>query len=164
MRFTTFLAAALASFIAASPAVAESGAVIRADDLRAMPFIDAAAAAHVEANQPVTILNRKGGWVEVQANGKTGWVRMLNLRLQGGPTAQGQANIKSASLLRTNSSGRTVTTGIKGLGEEDLKNASVDPAQLAELATLSVPPAEAQANAQTSGLVEHPVNYLDQKK
>ena len=164
MRFACAFTGILASCVAAFPAAAEVGAVIRAGDLKATPFIDAATSGPVAANQPVTVLSRKGGWVQVDANGKTGWVRMLNLRLQAdGSSAQGRANAHNASLLHTNSSGRTVTTGIKGLGEEDLRNASVDPAQLAKLATLPVPPSEASANASASGLVEHPVNYLDGK-
>ena len=57
-----------------------------------------------------------------------------------------------------------MTTGIKGLGEEDLKNASPDPAQVAELTTLAVSADEATANARASGLVEQQVEYLDEKK
>jgi hypothetical protein len=56
-----------------------------------------------------------------------------------------------------------VTTGIKGLGEEDLQNAVPDPAQLAKLVALAVPAAEASSNAAASGLVEHSVDYLDSK-
>lgn len=165
MKFASTLIGAVAVFLAAFPAAAETGAVIRAGDLKATPFIDGATSAKVAANQQVTVLNRQGGWVQVDAGGQKGWLRMLNLRLQGGSgPAQGQANVRAASLLRTNSSGRTVTTGIKGLGEEDLKNASPDPAQVARLDALAVPPSEASANAHASGLVEHPVNYLDQKK
>jgi hypothetical protein len=161
MKFASAVVAALALGITAYPAAAESGAVIRADDLKAMPFIDAAKSAHVAANQPVTILSRKGGWVEVEANGQSGWVRMLNVRLAAGSgPAAGQANVRAASLLRTNSSGKTVTTGIKGLGEEDLKNAAPDPAQLAELAAMAVPADEASANAQASGLVEQQVEFV----
>jgi hypothetical protein len=164
MRFASALAA-LALCIAAAPAVAEVGSVIRADELKATPFIDGATSAKIAANQPVNILERKGGWVQVEANGQTGWVRMLNVRLQAGSTpAKGQANVRAASFLRTNSSGRTVTTGIKGLGEEDLQNASPNPAELAKLADFAVPAAEASADAAASGLVEHPVDYFDQKK
>jgi hypothetical protein len=164
MRIARAFAGALALCIAAA-AAAEDGAVIRADELKATPFIDGATAMKVPANQPVTIVGRKGGWVQVQVNGQTGWLRMLNVRLAAGSSpAQGQASVRSASLLRTGSSGRTVTTGIKGLGEEDLKNASPDPAQLAALAALAVPSTEASANAQASGLVEQRVDYLDQKK
>jgi hypothetical protein len=164
MRIGWALAGTLALCMAAS-AAAEDGALIRADELKATPFIDAATAAKLPPNQAVTIVERKGGWLKVEANGQTGWVRMLNVRLAAasGP-AQGQANVRAASLLRTNSSGRTVTTGIKGLGEEDLKNASPDPAQVAELTTLAVSADEATANARASGLVEQQVEYLDEKK
>ena len=163
MRFASALGA-LALCIAAAPAAAENGTVIRADELKAMPFIDAATSAKLPANQPVNILNRKGGWVEVEVNGQTGWVRMLNVRLAAGSSpAQGQANVRAASLLRTGSSGRTVTTGIKGLGEEDLKGASPDPAQLAKLAEFAVPASEASANARASGLVEQQADFVDEK-
>jgi hypothetical protein len=90
---------------------------------------------------------------------------MLNVRLAvaGGPAA-GQTNVRAASLLRTNSSGKTVTTGIKGLGEEDLQNAAPDPAQVAELTAMAVPASEASANALASGLVEQQVDFLGEKK
>ena len=161
MRFASALVAALALGFAAYPAAAESGAVIRADELKAMPFIDAATSAKLPANQSVNILSRRGGWIEVEANGQTGWVRMLNVRLAAGSgPAQGQANVRAASLLRTGSSGKTVTTGIKGLGEEDLQNASPDPAQVAKLADFAVPAAEASDNAHASGLVEQQVEFV----
>jgi hypothetical protein len=164
MRISSALFGAIALSIAAFPAAAEEGAVIRADELKAMPFIDAATAAKVAANQPVTIVSRKGGWVEVRANGQSGWLRMLNVRLAAGSSpAQAQAQVRSASLLRTGSSGKTVTTGIKGLGEEDLQNASPNPAQLAKLAEFAVPAAEASDNAHASGLVEQQVDFVDEK-
>jgi hypothetical protein len=164
MRIATVLAGALTLCIVAFPVAAENGAVIRADELKAMPFIDAASSAKVAANQPVTIVSRKGGWLEVQVNGQTGWLRMLNVRLAGGSRpAQDQANLRAASLLRTNSSGKTITTGIKGLGEEDLRNASPDPAQLSRLQAMSVNAEEARANARNNGLVEQQVDFLDSK-
>ena len=161
MKFASAALSALALCITAYPAAAETGAVIRADELKAMPFIDAAASAKLPANQPVTIVTRKGGWVQVEVNGQTGWVRMLNVRLAAGSApAQSQANLRAASLLRTNSAGKTVTTGIKGLGEEDLQNAAPDPAQVAKLAEFAVPAAEASDNAHASGLVDQQVEFV----
>lgn len=162
MRFigTLFLAAGLALPLAPALA-AESAAVIRASELKAKPFVDAETADKLAANQAVTIVGRQGGWAQVQANGKTGWVRMLNLRLQAAAGAgQGGKRSASASLLRTGSSGRTVTTGIKGLGEEDIRNATPDMGEVQELAALAVDPAEASANAQQNGLKEHDVAHL----
>src|SRR5579863_10228291 len=104
---------------------ADRGMVIRGGDIKTMPFIDSATAANVAANEPVTIVDRKGGWMQVQAAGKTGWIRMLNVRLAGADGGAGAAHssslLASAALLRTGSSGKTVTTGVKGLGEEDLR-------------------------------------------
>lgn len=159
MRFTGLFVTAFVLLLPLAPAhTAEQGIVIRAGDLKAQPFLDAAMADRVAAKQQVTIIRRQGGWVQVQSNGKTGWLRMLNVRLA---TAAPAANTKSASLLRTGSSGKTVTTGVKGLGEEDIRKATPDPLQVAALDAMAVPPAEATANARQSGLRENQVAYLD---
>ena len=153
---------------ATGAAAAEHGVVIRAGDIKAQPFIDAASAASVTANEAVTILERKGGWMQVEAGGKTGWIRMLNVRLGGAAGSAGSAGggdlLSTAALLRTGSSGKTVTTGVKGLGEEDIHNATVDVAQLDALAALAVDPADATAKAQKKGLKESQVEYLPKGK
>lgn len=143
---------------------AEKGLIIRADKLMAQPFTDAASNGAVTANLPVTILERRGGWVNVDSNGRKGWVRLLNVRLE--PRA-GTGNTSGAKrpkglgdLLQTNSSGRTVTTGIKGMDEENIRNASVNYAELKRLDTLGVAAAEARANAAKSKLKEQNVQYL----
>lgn len=160
MRFGLML---LVLTLAAAPAMAapqERALVIRAGDLMAQPFIDAAKVAPVAADQPVIIIERRGGWVNVQANGKSGWLRTLNLRLEPGTSDINRSLSRSASLLRTGSSGQTVTTGVKGLDEEKLRNATVDPAQLAKLGTLAVPEGDARAVAARKKLVETRLDYL----
>jgi len=196
MRAVAKFVLLLGLLVAGGVAAAEQGVVIRAGELKAQPFIDAATTEKVTANQSVTIVKRQGGWVQVESNGKTGWLRTLNLKLNtgsvprftsppgkglakadpapGAPGASGAAGQRGnaggrgkgvpkgglASLLQTGSSGKTETTGVKGLGEEDIKNAVMDPAQLALLATLAVAPADATSNAQQSGLKESSVDYL----
>ena len=146
--------------LVASPAMAgptESALVIRAGDLMAQPFIDAAKVAPVAANQPVVILQRRGGWVNVQVDGKTGWLRALNLRLA--PGTSGSLS-RAAANFRTGSSGQTVTTGVKGLDEEMIRNAAVDPVQLARLTALAVPESAARGTAVRKKLVENTFDYL----
>ena len=146
---------------------AEKGLVLRASDLLAQPFIDAAKSGPLTANQPVTILQRRGAWANVEAGGKTGWVRVLNLRLE--PGAAGAARPGGArpsggnpmSLLQTGSSGRTVTTGVKGMDEEDIRNATPDYAELELLGTLAVSADDARATATKAQLKENTVDYLD---
>jgi hypothetical protein len=156
----TILGATILVFPFASAHAAEKGLIIRAGDLMEQPFIDAAKVGPVAASEPVTMVERRGGWVRVEAGGGTGWVRMLNVRLAasaGGPAANSPS---AASLLRTGSSGRTVTTGIKGLGEEDIRNASADYAQLEQLGTLAVGAEETRQNAEKSQLRYNDVAYL----
>lgn len=163
-KLGAILWAAVLVFHGASAQAAEKGLIIRAGDLMAEPFIDAAKASPVTASEPVTLLERRGGWVRVETGGRTGWVRMLNIRLEAGAAtlaaapATGRAN--PLSLLRTGSSGQTVTTGIKGLGEEDIRAASADYAQLDQLGKLAVGAAETRANAQQNQLKENNVAYL----
>ena len=45
---------------------AEKGMIIRAGDLLSQPFIDAASSGKLTASQPVTIVERKGPWVNAK--------------------------------------------------------------------------------------------------
>jgi hypothetical protein len=139
---------------------AESGVLIRADVLRDKPFIDAAEIEKIPANAPVSIAARQGGWVQVDAAGKTGWVRTLNVRLAGGGTTGNSGLLAASSLYRTGSSGTQVTTGVKGLGESDISAASPNNAQLAMLNAQAVTPAGASEQASQNGLKTNQVEYL----
>jgi len=153
---------AILILLAATPALAaENGTLIRADTMREQPFIDAAAVEALAANEPLAIAARQGGWMQVGARGKTGWVKMLNVRLAGGGTTGGSGGLMAAaSMFRTGSSGTTVTTGVKGLTEEDLRNAQPDRGQLAALSAQAVSPGVASAQAAANGLKPNQVAYL----
>jgi hypothetical protein len=152
---------ALAALMSFSPAqAAESGVLIRADVLREKPFIDAAEVEKLAANAPVSIAARQGGWVKVDAGGKSGWVRTLNVRLAGGGATASSGLLAASSVYRTGSSGTQVTTGVKGLGESDLAAASPNAAQLAMLNGQGVTPAAATEQANLNGLKTNQVEYL----
>jgi hypothetical protein len=141
----------------ATAMAAEQGIAIRAAELKAQPFADSATLDQIPANRPVTILSRRGAWAQVQSNGKSGWLHLLNLRLSAAasPQAGGNDMRAAAAVLRTGSSGKTVTTGVKGLDEESIRNASVNNAALAQLAAYAAPAEEAKAGAQQAGLTEN---------
>ena len=170
MRSSTLVVlAVMVCGLAPTAASAEKGQIIRAGDLLAQPFIDAPSAAKLTASQPVTIVERRGPWVSVQANGKTGWVRLLNLRLEpavAGLTPPSTASRPSglSSLMRTGSSGRTVTTGVKGMDEEDIRASTPNYEELTLLEGLGVDAAEARASAEKAKLAERSVAYLDKRR
>lgn len=159
--FALWLAAMLLVPLSEAEA-AEKGMIIRAGEMVSEPFIDAAKAGPVTANQPVTILAKRGGWTNVESNGRKGWVRTLNIRLEAASRPTGSTG--QVASLRTGSSGRTVTTGVKGLDENDIRNAVPDAAQVAQLSSLAVAPAEARDNAARSNLHEQQVAYLEKGK
>lgn len=155
----------LAGLLSITPvAAAETGVLIRADVLRDKPFIDAAKVDKLAANAPVTIAARQGGWVQVDASGKSGWVRMLNVRLAGGGSGGGSGLLAASSVYRTGSSGTQVTTGVKGLGESDISAASPNAGQLAMLNAQRVQPAAASEQASQNGLKTNQVEYLQAGK
>ena len=156
MRSTRVILIAAIALLSATAALAnERGVVIRAGDLFAEPFIDAAKLGPLASNQPVTIVERKGGWLAVEVGGRRGWVRMLNVRLE----AQARP-VTSTAALRTGSTGRTVATGVKGLDEVDIRNASIDRDQLAQLGGLAVSSDDARRRAIQDNLKEAKVDYL----
>jgi hypothetical protein len=57
-----------------------------------------------------------------------------------------------------------VTTGVKGLDEEDIRNASPDYAQLEALNALGASDAEAQAKADAAKLAEADIAHLKKGK
>jgi len=156
MRSTrAILIAAIALLSWTAARANERGIVIRAGDLFAEPFIDAAKLGPLTSNQAVTIIERRGGWLSVEVGGRRGWVRMLNVRLEAAamPAA-------STTAMRTGSTGRTVATGVKGLDEVDIRNASIDREQLTRLDQLAQSSADARQQALQDNLKESKVDYL----
>ncbi|WP_374347523.1 hypothetical protein [Chitinimonas sp.] len=122
--------------LVASAQAAEMGTVLKASELKQKPFSDAAKVAEVGDKTSVEIVTRQGAWIQVKTrDGQAGWLKMLNVRTGSGETKSdgGGGLLAGVSLFKTGSSGTTVTTGVKGLSEDDLRNAQPNPAELAKL-------------------------------
>lgn len=117
---------------------AEPATVIRATELKAEPATDAATVAQLAEKTQVDALERKGGWTRVKAGSAQGWVKMLALRYDG-TAKRGDSGVAQAfNVARTGSSGTQVTTGVRGLDEEQLAKAQPNPAELAKLNRFAV--------------------------
>ncbi len=93
----------------------EQAWLVRAAALLSMPFSDAAPIAPVAAGESVTVISRSGGWVQVRANGRTGWLRALDLRFAATGKVIGNPDLaRLADELRTGSKRKTPVVGIKG--------------------------------------------------
>ena len=69
----------------------ETGTTRSAVDLMATPYRDAKPAGQLPSNTMVDILERRGGWLRISAQGKTGWARLHQVRAGEGPEAKKSA-------------------------------------------------------------------------
>jgi uncharacterized protein YraI len=125
---------ALVSCMSATEAQAgEAAYTVRATDLKAKPFSDAATLSTLPERSRVEVLARQASWMQVKTNGSTGWVKMLSLRLRSDGTSRKAGDTGLGALFNvaeTGKSGSTVTTGVRGLSEENLKTAQPNPRAL----------------------------------
>ena len=114
---------------------AEPAMTIRAAELKKQPAVDAETLVELPENTAVDAAERKGGWVRVKARGTEGWIKMLSLRYGNAVAAKkGDSSISQVfNVARTGSSGTQVTTGVRGLDENQLANAQPNPNELAKL-------------------------------
>ncbi len=154
----------------AAGAHAESALTTRSTELQEQSQSDAATLATLPANTRVDVLRRSGAWSEVKtAEGQTGWVRMMSLKLgsdsaapAAGKSGSGNPAQALSSLLASGrtSNTATTTTGVKGLTTEDLQNAKANPAEVQKLQKFASGKDVAQAFAQRSSLEPVKVDYL----
>ncbi|MDP2878075.1 MAG: SH3 domain-containing protein [Sulfuricella sp.] len=152
----------LLALMPATAAVAESAITVRATELKKEPYADAETLATLPDQARVEILRRQGGWTQIKAQSAAqGWVRMLSLRLGDGTARKGDSGIGSLlSVARSGSSGTTVATGVRGLSEEDLKNANPNPEELQKMKKFAATPQDARKFAVSANLGSQQVDYL----
>ena len=92
-------------------------------------------------------------------SGSAGWLRILNLRT--GSSQQSDSGVGAiASVFRTGSSGNTVSTGVKGMSEEKLKNARPNLEEIRHLDKVRQTEGEARSYAKQGKLTEQQLSYL----
>ncbi|MBM3117341.1 hypothetical protein [Jeongeupia naejangsanensis] len=143
----------------ASFAWAESGTLVRASDLKQKPFTDAASAGKLGSGARVDIVARQGAWMQVKAGSQSGWVKLLNVRTGSG-RGNGGGIGQIGSVLTTGSSGTTVTTGVKGLSSEQIRNARPNYNELKKLDGYDATRQSAANSAAANGLKARSVPYV----
>ncbi|MBM5571468.1 MULTISPECIES: SH3 domain-containing protein [Deefgea] len=149
----------LAFVLVSSSVLAQSGTVVRKTDLRDKPFLDAAVIAPIAANTPIEIQANKGAWMQVKAaNGQVGWIKLLNVRTSGGGT--NSSSLALGNVIKTGSSGQTVTTGVKGLSAEQIRQAEPNPAEVEKMDSYASTQSEATRAAVQAKLIPQDVAAL----
>jgi len=136
---------------------------IRPTELKAKPFSDAQTLTSLPPRSKVEVLGRQASWTQVKSPSFSGWVKMLSLQLE--PNDQNKRGDNGLSALfnvaTTGRSSSTVTTGIRGLSEEQLKNTKPNPQALQAAKTYAVSREAAQRFAAEGKLQAQHVDYLE---
>ncbi|MEK7716190.1 MAG: SH3 domain-containing protein [Pseudomonadota bacterium] len=146
----------------------ETGTTRSAVDLMATPYRDAKPAGQLPSNTTVDILERRGGWLRISAQGKTGWARLHQVRAGEGPEAkksgEGLAMLRNVGKTgRSGSQGIVATTGIRGLSAEELKSAQPNPKAVESMEASRASDTTARDFARSAGLKEKDVPFLSQE-
>lgn len=150
--------------LAGSTFSGEIGATRYAVDLRSAPKGDAPIAAQLPEAARVDILERRGAWLQVKADGASGWLRLHQVRLGEGAektTSEGLRLLQNVGETgRSGASGIVATTGVRGLSAEDLKGARPDPKQVQALEAYRTNDALAREQARQANLRENNIAHL----
>ena len=154
--------AVLLAFACGAVLAQEAATALKADELRAEPFADARAVGALKKGEPVTVLRRQGGWAEVKTPLASGWVRLLSVRRGAGGASAG-ADVAALAGIASGRAGTgqvVSSTGVRGLGEEDMKAARFDPQELQRAEAGAVGADPARRFALEAGLASRPLGWL----
>lgn len=120
----------------------------KAADLRASPDANAKALKNLPSGTAVKLSKREGFWVEVDASGAKGWVKLSEVSMGQTPTA----GIGALDTGRTGKGNIVTTSAARGLSAKELVAAKPDVQEFEQLKLLAVNPQEAEQFAQAAGL------------
>jgi hypothetical protein len=153
----------LAVWLAAiQPSAASSpGTALKTDEIKAEPFRDAKTVGSLATGDTVEILEQQGGWFRVDSAKGKGWVRMLSVRRGEARKRPGEASgVFGLATGRAGTGQVVATTGIRGLGEEDLKAAKYSETELKSVESYTTTAEEARKFAADGKLTPQSVDYL----
>jgi hypothetical protein len=143
---------------------AEMGSALKADKIRSEPYSDAKTVGNFARGDKVEIMGKKGAWLNVKTDKASGWVRLLSVKRgtsKGGSEAAGVLDVASG---RAGTGQVVATTGVRGLNEEELKNAKYSAAEVKKLEGYTQTAKQGEQFAKSGGLKAVKFAYLSESQ
>ena len=132
---------------------AAPGTLLRDETLRAQASATASVTGQASRGTAVDIVSRRGGWLQVRTPRAQGWVRLLSVRAgQGGSGGAGLGDVVGVATRRADPSRVVSVAGVRGLSEDQLRQARFDADELARLDNFAATLSQARSHANKSGL------------
>lgn len=135
--------------------VSQAQVLISATDLKESQSAEGKTVKSLPANTTVKLIKREGFWVEIEAAGSKGWVKLSTINM--GSQSPGLNPMDTG---RAGKGNIVSTSAARGLSAKDLTLAKPDPAQFAELQKLSISAADADKFAKSGGLTTRQIALL----
>jgi hypothetical protein len=155
----------LAAFAAAGAAAAQQVTLERDSPLYSEPRLESAQVTQLKQGATGDVLGKQGGWLNLKTAAGTGWLFSFNVRFPSQKADSGDTG-SGAALGRVFGARRTSVTssiGIRGLEEEDLRQATFDAGQMKLLDEYAATKEAAEQGARAAGLAPAKVDYLGGK-
>ncbi|QSX77230.1 M48 family metalloprotease [Agrilutibacter solisilvae] len=163
-RLSFIVPLSLALSVAALAAAAGATAVVHkpAVEVKSAPDFGSTTVTTLKRDQKITVAGQQGLWFKVETAGGAGFVRVNDVRMSTGTAAKGGKgglfkNMAGAGQVKE-------TAGVRGLNENDLKVASFNAQEFAELEANRVAPQAAAQHAKGHGLKTRKVEYAAEFK
>jgi len=152
---------------AAASASAQQVTLERDSPLYAEPRLDASQVTQLKLGATGEVIGKQGAWLNLRTPGGNGWLFSFNVRFQSQQSAADDSGAGSAASRLfgpRRSVSLTSTIGIRGIEEEDLKQASFNADQMKLLDGYVATSQAAERGARATGLAPASVEYMDAKK
>jgi hypothetical protein len=161
MRKSGLTGVALASLLWAASALAAPGTVLRDDKLYAQPSSTAKVVGSASRGAAVDIVAKQGGWLRVKVGKSEGWIRLLSVRSgSGGVGGVGVGDVVGAATTKSDPTRVVAVAGLRGLSEQDLKQAEFNGAELARMEKFANSAEQAKTRASRVGLAATSISPL----
>lgn len=159
-------AALAAVLIVAGPAAAQKVTLERDSPLYGEPRLEAAQVAQLQQGAIGEVVSKQGAWLNLKTPAGSGWLFSFNVRFQseGAEGSSGTGSALGRLFGPRRSVSVTSTIGVRGLEEEDLKQATFDAEQMKLLDNYAASKEAAEKRARAAGLSRVNLDYLDAKK
>lgn len=162
-RILLWLSWALAAAPAlVAPAGAQPVTVERDSPLYAEPRLEAAQVAQLKQGTSGEVIGKQGAWLNLKTADGSGWLFSFNVRFQGQKAEGGDGGGSALGRMvgpRRNVS-VTAAIGIRGLDEQDLRQATFNAAQMKLLDGYAASKQSAEERARAAGLGPEKVEFL----
>lgn len=161
-KFLLLLSAVL--FLPLVSLAAEKGSALKADVIRAEPYADAKKAGDIKRGENLEILDKKGAWLKIKTAKVSGWVRLLSVKRGAAGSGNQVKGVLDVASGRAGTGKVVATTGVRGLNEEELKNAKYNESEVKKLESFTITSGQAQLFAKSGGLKAVKFAYLPESQ